>query len=89
MVLFLGAWILPSGIFSALKEAEAYGVIQIMELMLLLAKTFVLMLVVVWVARVNPRSRADQVTDFSWKVLSPFSLAALIGAGFWAGWRAM
>jgi NADH-quinone oxidoreductase subunit H len=88
VVLFLGAWKLPGSVFSALRENDSYGVIQLLELATLLGKTFLLMLVVVWVARVNPRSRVDQVTDFSWKVLSPFSLAALIGAGLWAGWRA-
>ena len=87
-VLFLGGWVLPEGFFVALREFNAYGTIQALELLLLLIKTFFLMLIVVWVARVNPRSRVDQVTDFAWKVLSPFSLAALIGAGFWAGWRA-
>jgi NADH:ubiquinone oxidoreductase subunit H len=44
---------------------------------------------VIWVARVNPRSRVDQVTDFAWKVLSPFSLLALIGTVLWTGWRAV
>jgi NADH-quinone oxidoreductase subunit H len=89
VVLFLGAWELPLSIFGALKDNGSYGVIQLLELTVLLIKTFFLMLVVVWVARVNPRARVDQVTDFSWKVLSPFSLGALIGAGFWAGWRAL
>jgi NADH-quinone oxidoreductase subunit H len=89
VVLFLGAWNLPQNLFIALKESESYGLIQFLELLLLLIKTFLLMLVVVWVARVNPRARVDQITDFAWKVLSPFSLAALIGASLWAGWRAM
>jgi NADH-quinone oxidoreductase subunit H len=88
VTLFLGAWELPDGIFGSLKENGSYGVIQLLELCTLLIKTFVLMLVVIWVARVSPRARVDQVTDFSWKMLSPFSLAALIGAGLWAGWRA-
>lgn len=88
VVLFLGAWELPNSVFGALKDAGSYGVIQLLELSVLLSKTFFLMLLVVWVARVNPRARVDQVTDFSWKVLSPFSLGALIGASFWAGWRA-
>lgn len=89
VTLFLGAWALPTSVFAALKESGSYGIIQLLELLVLLAKTFMLMLVVIWVARVNPRARVDQVTDFSWKVLSPFSLFALIGAAFWAGWRAL
>jgi NADH-quinone oxidoreductase subunit H len=89
VTLFLGAWNLPNSVYVALKDSDALGALQLLELGLLLGKTFFLMLAVVWVARVNPRARVDQVTDFAWKVLSPFSLAALIGAGFWAGWRAL
>jgi NADH-quinone oxidoreductase subunit H len=62
---------------------------EIIELVWLLAKTYGLMMILIWIARVNPRARVDQTTDFSWKVLSPFSLGALIGAALWAGWRAM
>lgn len=89
VTLFMGAWVLPEGIYVSLKESGNFGAIQLLELAFLMIKTFFLMLVVVWVARVSPRARVDQVTDFAWKVLSPFSLAALIGAGFWAGWRAL
>ena len=88
VVLFLGAWELPESVYASLKEAQAYGWIQLCELLVLLTKTFFLMLVVIWVARVSPRARVDQVTDFSWKMLSPFALGALIGTAFWAGWRA-
>jgi NADH-quinone oxidoreductase subunit H len=88
VVLFLGAWILPSGIVESLKANGAYRFLAWIELIWLLAKTFLLMILIVWIARVNPRSRVDQITDFAWKVLSPFSLAALVGAGIWAGWRA-
>jgi NADH-quinone oxidoreductase subunit H len=89
VVLFLGAWELPNGVYAALKESGAYGLIQVCELAVLLVKTFFLMLVVIWVARVSPRARVDQVTDFAWKMLSPFALGALIGAALWAGWRAL
>jgi NADH-quinone oxidoreductase subunit H len=89
VTLFLGSWNLPTGVYAALRESDSYGLIQLLELFVLLGKTFFLMLVVIWVSRVNPRARVDQVTDFSWKVLSPFSLFALIGAAFWAGWRAL
>ncbi len=88
VTLFLGAWVLPSSMVGALREAETWSLLQLIEMLWLLCKTLVLMLVVVWVSRANPRSRVDQITDFSWKVLSPFSLAALIGAACWAAWRA-
>jgi NADH-quinone oxidoreductase subunit H len=88
VVLFLGAWVLPPQLFSLLTNQNAYRLLGVLELVWLLLKTFSLMLFIVWVARVNPRSRVDQITDFAWKVLSPFSLAALVGSGLWAGWKA-
>ncbi|MFZ9595162.1 MAG: NADH-quinone oxidoreductase subunit H [Bdellovibrionia bacterium] len=88
VVMFLGAWRLPMGLSETLKEAYSYKVLAFLELTLLLAKTLVLMLLILWVARVNSRSRVDQITDFTWKVLSPFSLLALVGASFWVSGRA-
>ena len=88
VVLFLGAWVLPEQALEILKQAQADRVLSFIELVWLLIKTFILMLLIVWVSRVNPKSRVDQTTDLSWKVLSPFSLVALVGASLWAGWRA-
>lgn len=86
VVLFLGGWVLPSRLTNILSDNEAYVSLQILEATCLLAKTFLLMLLILWIAKVNPRNRIDQVTDFAWKVLSPFSLFALIGAGLVAAW---
>lgn len=88
VVLFLGAWVLPHQLSEGLRSQGAYRFLALIELLWLLMKTFALMLLITWVARVNPRSRVDQITDFAWKVLSPFSLVALVGASIWAGWRA-
>ncbi len=88
-VLFLGAWNLPFGVAEALREKGDYAFLEILELTWLLLKTFALMTLVILIARVNPRGRVDQTTDFAWRVLSPFALAALIGAGLWAGWRTL
>lgn len=87
VVLFLGAWVLPHHFSEFLRDMDAYRVLAFIELAWLLLKTFLLMLLIVWVARVNPKSRVDQITDFSWRVLSPFSLVALVGASLWMGWR--
>jgi len=87
VVLFLGAWILPQHLSDFLRAGEAYKILGFLELMMILVKTFVLMLLLVWISRVNPKSRVDQITDFSWTVLSPFSLMALMGASLWTGWR--
>jgi NADH:ubiquinone oxidoreductase subunit H len=88
-VLFLGAWNLPPSISKMLLDSEAFHLIQALELGVLLMKTFALMLIVIWVARVNPRVRADQITDLSWKILSPLSLVALTGTAIWMGWRVL
>ena len=89
VVLFLGAWALPSALSEGLREHGAIKILGFLELIWLLSKTFFLMLMIVWIARVNPRGRVDQITDFAWKVLSPFSLVALVGASIWAGWGAL
>ena len=89
VVLFLGAWRLPEGLTQLLKESDAIGLLAFLELLVLLAKTFILMLIIIIAARVNTRGRVDQITGFAWKVLSPFALFALVGASLWAGWRAL
>jgi NADH-quinone oxidoreductase subunit H len=89
VVLFLGAWRIPQQISEGLQNANAVWVLALIELIWLLVKTFSLMLLITWIARVNTRTRVDQITDFAWKVLSPFSLIALVGASLWAGWRAL
>jgi NADH-quinone oxidoreductase subunit H len=87
-VLFLGAWNLPSGLGEALGGGGHPQLLEAAQLALLLIKTGALMLLVVWMARVNPKSRIDQITDFSWKVLSPAAFLALIGVGVFAAWTA-
>lgn len=89
VVIFLGAWVLPFGISGALKDSGHFHLLHGAELVWLLMKTYALMLVVIILARLNPRGRVDQITDFAWKVLSPFALFALVGAAFWASWRAL
>ncbi|MCM2322095.1 MAG: NADH-quinone oxidoreductase subunit H [Oligoflexia bacterium] len=86
VVIFLGAWTLPFGLAELLREQGRLWLVLALEVGWLLAKTFVLMLLVISFARVSPRGRVDQVTDFSWKVLSPFALLALIGTALWSGW---
>jgi NADH-quinone oxidoreductase subunit H len=87
VVLFLGAWILPARLSEWLIEESDFRLLSCLELTWLLGKTFIVMLLIIWIARVNPRSRVDQITSLAWKVLSPFSLIALVGASLWIGWR--
>jgi len=87
VTMFLGAWILPFGLSEILRLQERFILLGSLELLWILLKTVLLMLVVSSVAQVVPRGRVDHVTDFSWKVLSPFSLLALIGYTVWIGLR--
>ena len=83
--LFLGGWLLPPAIQEGLGDSPARTVLETLTLLL---KCFTLMLIVSGVTRVNPRTRADQITGFSWKVLSPVALFALIGSALWRMWWA-
>lgn len=95
VVVFLGAWKIPAQLTAKLLSGDdgkfvgfnGQSILQWLELFWLVVKTFSLMLFIVWVARVNPRSRVDQITDFAWKVLSPLSLVALIGTCVIAAWQ--
>lgn len=86
VVLFLGAWVLPSWVYT-LADGEHLKFIGIVELLFLLIKVFFLMLVIVWISCVTPVSRVDQITNFSWKILSPFALVALVGASVLFSWK--
>ena len=85
-VLFLGGWKLPFEISENLLEQGKIQLLHFLELCCLMTKSLILILLVIWGARVNPRTRVDQITDFAWTVLSPFALFALIGASLVAGW---
>lgn len=78
VALFCGAWSTPD-LELGLDESWPM-VFEALRALLVLVKAMLLMLVVSWLARVNPRLRVDQVTDFSWRVLAPLSVLALIGA---------
>ncbi len=88
VVLFLGAWALPESLRDFLMDSESYRSLILLELGCVLVKSLSLMVLVIWVARVNPRSRVDQITDFAWTVLSPFALMSLVGVTLYAGWKA-
>jgi NADH-quinone oxidoreductase subunit H len=89
VAIFLGAWILPWDLSAAVLDRGGRFGLAAVELAYVLIKTYALMMAVIWLSRVIPRGRADQTTDFAWRVLSPFSLSALIGSALWVGWRAL
>jgi NADH-quinone oxidoreductase subunit H len=81
-ILFLGGWHFPF-------DASGHPVLGACQL---LAKTSVLLFVMLWLRWTLPRVRIDQVMFLCLKVLLPFSLACLLGATFevlWANHLAM
>lgn len=72
--LFLGGWSSPFGDF--LNS----GVFHIFWLFV---KTFGLIFVQMWLRWTLPRVRVDQLMYTSWKVLTPFAFAAMLGVGFY------
>ncbi len=83
VALFLGGWKLPPALVSTLDEAGALRTLAGVEMLVILGKTFLLMIAISLVSAVTPRLRADQVTDLSWKMLGPLSLLALAGSALW------
>ncbi|MBI4924790.1 MAG: NADH-quinone oxidoreductase subunit H [Bdellovibrio sp.] len=79
-LLFLGGWTLPHALQVLLDTKRLFLLTQCLEVFILLTKTFFLMIVILVLSAVTPRLRTDQVTDFSWKVLSPLALFCLIGS---------
>jgi len=76
VVFFYGAW----DYFG--ERAEGF-VGAALEMFSVLAKACVLNLLAKVVAKALPQIRTDQMTDFSWKVLTPISLICLLGMSLW------
>jgi len=88
-VMFLGGWKIPFQLHQALIENSITALLSALEILVLLSKTYFLMFIIVWMSKSTPRGRVDQVTNLSWKVLSPLALLTLVGSGFWAGIKAL
>ncbi len=78
---FLGGWAWPMG--------EQWGAGW--QLLLTVVKASAIIFVVFWVRVTFPRLRIDQLMNFSWKVLLPFSFAQIMVTGFVLvnGWPAV
>ncbi|MFQ5825513.1 MAG: NADH-quinone oxidoreductase subunit NuoH [bacterium] len=75
--LFLGGWSSP---FGSLIPFLDTGIFQIFWIFL---KTFAFIFVQMWLRWTLPRVRVDQLMYTSWKVLTPFAFAAMVGVGFY------
>lgn len=78
VVLYLGAWDFP------MERSDGF-LGAFFEISSVLLKTFLMVLLSRVASRAFPQVRMDQMTDFSWKVLTPLSLICFLGAVFWAG----
>jgi NADH-quinone oxidoreductase subunit H len=72
--LFLGGWSSPFGSF---MNGGAWGVFWFA------GKAAFLIFTHMWLRWTLPRLRVDQLMHLSWKVLTPFSFACLLGVGLW------
>jgi NADH-quinone oxidoreductase subunit H len=72
-ILFLGGWLPPFGI-----EPFSGALAHIWHGAWLLAKTFFVMFLILWVRATFPRFRYDQLMRLGWKVFLPFSLIWLV-----------
>ena len=66
--LFFGGW----------KPLPFFGFLPVPGLIWFLAKTYVLIFVVIWVRWTFPRLRFDQLMNFCWKIMIPAALLHLI-----------
>ncbi len=73
--LFLGGW---AG-FTSFDAPFAAA----LEVLWVLVKALFLLFGVLLIARTIPRVRSDQVTDFTWRVITPMALLSLVGTAFW------
>lgn len=89
VVIFMGGWTLPFGLNETLRLSERWTLLQLLELSMVLLKTFSVMLLTGWISALNPQARVDQVTDFALRVLSPAALLALIGESCFVAWRSL
>ncbi|MGE5269560.1 MAG: NADH-quinone oxidoreductase subunit NuoH [Thiohalocapsa sp.] len=72
-ILFLGGWLAPFNI-----EPFSGAAAHVWHALWLLAKTFFVMFVILWVRATFPRFRYDQLMRLGWKVFLPFSLFWLV-----------
>jgi NADH-quinone oxidoreductase subunit H len=88
-VLFFGSWSTPLPNIGAVKLAdwttgENGSIIgTIWGLFWLMSKSLLFVGIQIWVRWTFPRLRIDQLMKFSWKYLTPVSLALVILCGFW------
>jgi NADH-quinone oxidoreductase subunit H len=90
--LFLGGWQIPG--VSAADWATARGAagglpglgwwgLQLLSMLVMVAKTLVVLNVIVWIRWTLPRIRIDQMMNLCWKYLVPFGFATFVFTLLW------
>jgi len=78
--LFLGGWQIP-GVSPAQQEASIG--LQILGVVVFLAKSWFLIFVVIWVKWTLPRVRIDQMMNLCWKWFVPMAFGAFLLTAVW------
>lgn len=78
--LFLGGWQIP-GVSPAQQEASLP--LQLLGVVVFLAKSWLLIFVVIWVKWTLPRVRIDQMMNLCWKWFVPLSFGAFLLTAVW------
>ncbi|MEZ4294444.1 MAG: NADH-quinone oxidoreductase subunit NuoH [Polyangiaceae bacterium] len=78
--LFLGGWQIP-GVSPAQQEASF--ALQLVGVGIFLAKSWLLIFVVIWVKWTLPRVRIDQMMNLCWKWFVPLSFGAFLLTALW------
>jgi NADH-quinone oxidoreductase subunit H len=89
--LFLGGWQVPGfgpDAFAAARGGGAFPALgwwglQALSMVVFVAKTLLVLNLIVWVRWTLPRIRVDQMMTLCWKYLVPFAFVAFIGTLLW------
>jgi len=77
--LFLGGYTSPLGFYLV----QIPALIHIEQAFWLVAKTYAIIFMIMWIRATLPRLRADQLMAFSWKFLLPLALINLVIVAVW------
>lgn len=82
--LFLGGWTLPFGLTEMMRTSGMpHCLFSIIGAVVFMLKAYVIVLIYMWIRWTFPRVRVDQLMNFGWKVMLPFSFLNLLIAAVW------
>jgi NADH-quinone oxidoreductase subunit H len=79
VILFFGGWDLPWVLSAGSPDAGTAGLLlTIAKTLVIIVKTFLVILLIMWIRWTLPRFRYDQLMSLAWRVLIPLGLANLL-----------